>query len=230
MPAHPLINYAIASLKAFQAGYQKYELQVKFQREQEQRMQQERLARRRQSQLDHQKLQMFRDEFDRIHTIPDPRHRGNAFEALMNEVFDYFCDDSKGTFQRNGEQIDGLFYFDNHWYYVEVRWTQDKVCAHDISVLRDRAREAFGGDTKALFVSFNGFSDPCLKSLQGKSDERVILMDGCDLHYVLDGQIAFDVLLARKQADLVQNKRPFVRANDLLSTKVSQAAIPTGSA
>jgi len=85
-----------------------------------------------------------------------------------------------------------------------------------VSVLRDRAKNAFGGDTKALFISFNGFSDECLDSLATLSDERVTLMDGFDLRCVLDCQIALDLLLAEKQAELVQNKRAFVSAREII--------------
>ena len=118
-----------------------------------------------------------------------------------------------------GEQIDATFYFDKHWYYVEIRWKEKKASAADISVLRDRAKEAYGGDTKALFISFNGFTEDCLDSLSGKSDERVILMDGMDLRYVLDCAIAFDVLLAEKQAEMIQNKRPFVGCREIIDRR-----------
>ena len=134
----------------------------------------------------------------------------------MNRVFAYYSEKSEGAFNRTGEQIDGLFYFDKHWWYVEVRWKADKANAADISVLRDRAKDAFGGDTKALFVSFNGFSQDCVNSLTSRTDERVILMDGTDLRDVLDCLIAFDVLLAEKQADVVRSKCPFVSAREII--------------
>ena len=171
------------------------------------------------SALDHAKLRSFREEFDETHALQDPRERGNRFEDLLNRIFDYYCDESKGPFKRTGEQIDGLFYFDKHWYYVEVRWREEKASAADVSVLRDRAKRAYGGDTKALFISFNGFSRDCIDSLAGESDERVILMDGYDLHCVLDCQIAFDVLLAEKQQSVVRDKKPFVNAREIIERR-----------
>ncbi len=91
----------------------------------------------------------------------------------------------------------------------------EQAIAADVSVLRDRAKDAFGGDTKALFISFNGFSRECIESLKGKSDERVVLMDGLDLRCVLDCQIAFDVLLAEKQGEMVRG-RPLVSATEII--------------
>jgi hypothetical protein len=211
---------AIASLKALRESYKRYDAQIKYQQEQkEKEMHVARVDRSRMSELDHAKLQSFRDEFDLVHLITDAIERGNRFQDLLNRIFRYYCEDSKGDFNRTGEQIDGLFYFEKHWWYVEIRWRREKANAADVSVLRDRARDAFGGDTKALFISFNGFSKDCMDSMAGKGDERVILMDGFDLRCVLDCQVAFDILLAEKQADIVQNRRSFVSASEIIARR-----------
>jgi len=208
---------AAASLKALHEAVGRFKAEEQFQQEEkEKQMQTSRVQRTRMSDLDHAKLQGFRDQFDRIFGMDDRQARGNAFQELMNQVFAFYSEQSRGPFNRTGEQIDGLFYFDKHWYYVEIRWKEEKASAADVSILRDRAKNAFGGDTKALFISFNGYSEDCLKNLAGKGDERVILMDGCDLRCVLNGDIAFDVLLARKQADIVQNQKPFIGVAQIL--------------
>lgn len=161
----------------------------------------------------------IRDEFDQTWSLLDPKRGGDQFEDLMNRIFEHFSEDSKGSFRRVGEQIDGQFYFDEHWYFVEVRWREQKSSAADVSILRDRAKDAYGGDTRGLFVSFNGFSSECLESLEGRTDERVILMDGVDLRDVLNCDIAFHVLLAEKLADIVRNRRPFISAREILRSK-----------
>jgi len=213
---------AVNSLKELQKAYRQYQSQQEYRKHQEEterQMHSDRLQRDLTSELDHKKLNIFRDEFDRIHAIIDAHQRGNEFEKLMNDIFKYYCQDSKGSFNRIGEQIDGLFKLDHHWHYVEIRWRKDKSSAADISVLRDRARESYGGDTKALFVSINGFSDDCKQSLTGKSDERVILMDGFDLRCVLDCQIAFDVLIAEKQAEVIRSKKAFIGVNEIMKNR-----------
>jgi hypothetical protein len=212
---------AIASLQALQAAYRKFAARTEHQQQEERKMQHERVERQTLQPLDHNRLQAFRDDFDAIHAEGDRQARGNRFQDLMNRIFDFYCEESKGAFKRTGEQIDGLFYFDKHWYFVEVRWKEEKANAADISVLRDRAKNAFGGDTKALFISFNGFSQECIESLGGQGDERVILMDGFDLRCVLDCQVAFDVLLAEKQAEVVKNKRPFIGAAEVIKKRKS---------
>jgi len=210
---------AISSLKAFREGHDRFKSQRAYQavqQSQERQMHNERAARRTMTDLDHSLLRGLRDEFDRVSLIADPNARGTALEPLVNRIFDYYGEDSRGPVRRIGEQIDGTLKFESHWHYVEIRWKADQTTAQDVSVLRDRARDSFGGDTKALFISMNGYTDECLKSLANKSDERVILMDGYDLRCVLNCDIALDVLLADKQAALVRDKRPFVGAAEIL--------------
>jgi len=218
-------DQAVASLKAFREGFDRFRAQQEYfeeQKAQEKRMHAERVSRGQMKELDHAVLHALRNEFDNIAVLPDKQERGNRLEALMNKVFGYYCEDSKGPIRRTGEQIDGLFKLDSHWHYVEVRWKDEKANAADVSVLRDRAKNAFGGDTKALFISFNGFTSECLESLGNHSDERVILMDGFDLRCVLNCDIALDVLLGEKQAELVSNKRPFVGAGEFIARKGRQ--------
>ena len=215
---------AAESLAAFRSVMKEFQAQQEYlerkeREDRERAMQEEREARGRITQLDHAKLQEFRDEFDAVYILKDKKERGDRFEVLMNRIFGYYSERSEGPFERTGEQVDGLFYFDKHWYLVEIRWRADKSNAADVSVLRDRASRSFGGDTKALFVSFNGFSQDCLDSMTGGDYERVILFDGSDLRTVLDCQIAFDLLLAEKQIELVKNRKPWVSAFEIVKRR-----------
>ena len=91
----------------------------------------------------------------------------------------------------------------------------------EVSVLRDRAAAAFGGDVKALFISFNGFTDECLDSLGRRAaSERVILMDGMDLRSILNADIAFEVLLDEKQSFAVRDQRAFVSVREIVLSKL----------
>jgi ABC-type taurine transport system ATPase subunit len=74
---------------------------------------------------------------------------------------------------------------------------------------------------RALFVSFNGFTEDCITALdQRGAGERVILMDGADLRTVLNADIAFDVLLDEKLARAVRNDRAFVSAREIILEKI----------
>lgn len=222
----PRRTKAETSIARLREVYDKFMAQREFderkQREEWQRKsQEERVQRTQLSPLDHKKLQAFRDRFEQAYILHSERERGDRFEELMNEVFDYYTSRSDGPFRRSGEQIDGLFYFDNHPYFVEIRWKKEKTKAADISVLRDRAAAGFGGDTKAVFISFEGFSAECYQRLNGRAGERVILMDGNDILALLAGEIAFDVLLAEKLMDLAKGERAFIGASEIIARRRS---------
>jgi hypothetical protein len=205
-------DQAIASLKALQQAYKTYVAQQQY--EQEEKSQQQRESRIQVSKLDHRKLQAFRDRFDEIYYL-NPKERGDAYEALLNDVFKYYFPDVFQSFNRTGEQVDGQFYFDSHWYFVEVRWRKEKASAGDVLILRDRAVSGFGDDVRAVFISYNGFSDDCFKSLESRG-ERVMLLTGVDLRSVLECDVALDVLLHRIQAFLIKNKTNYVSAKQVI--------------
>lgn len=203
---------AVNSLKQLQRAYKKLTDQESYERGK--RAHEQRKSRLSIKEVDHQLLQEFRETFDKIY-FHDPIPRGNAYEKLLNKVFKYYFPDAFDGFNRTGEQLDGQFYFDGHWYFVEVRWREEKASAADISVLRDRARSGFAGDVRAVFVSFNGFSDDCLDSLEAR-DERVILLTGHDFRSVLESEIALDVLIHKIQAYLVKHKVVYVPVSEVL--------------
>jgi hypothetical protein len=157
--------------------------------------------------------------------MTDRQARGNQFEVLLNRVFDYYCPDSRGPFRREGEQVDGHFRYDGHDYLCEIRWRDEQADAAAISVLRDRAAAGFGGDVRALFVSFEGFTSECLNSLAKRAGhERVILMDGVDLRAVLNSDLAVDLLLREKLAWAVRYQRAFVPAREIVMARIDRDA------
>jgi hypothetical protein len=203
---------AVAALKELQKAYKAYTAQEQYEREQRAQVQRE--ERLHVSRLDHRKLQEFRDRFDEVYFL-EPRERGDAYEKLLNDIFSYYFPNAFQGFNRTGEQVDGQFYFDGHWYFIEIRWRKEPASAADVSVLRDRARRGFAEDVRAVFISYNGFSPECLDSLEA-SGERVILLTGYDFRSVLECDIALDILLHRIQAFLIKNKKTYVGANEVI--------------
>jgi hypothetical protein len=124
---------------------------------------------------------------------PHSRPRGDGFEKLINAIFSYCIPNAFQGSNRTGEQIDGQFYFDGHWY-IEVRLRDERAKAADISVIRDRARNARRG-VRAVMISYSGFTQECIYSLVGRSEEHAILPTGYDFRTVLECDIALDILL-----------------------------------
>jgi hypothetical protein len=205
-------DQAIASLKALQQAYKTYDAQQVHEREKHSQL--EREKRLKPVRLDHKKLQGFRERFDSIYFM-QPKERGDAYEVLLNEVFQYYFPNAFKGFNRTGEQLDGQFYFDSHWYFIEIRWRKEPASAGDVSILRDRASSGFAGDVRAVFISYNGFSDDCFQSLEARG-ERVMLLTGYDFRSVLECDIALEVLLHRIQAFLIKNKTTYVSAKQVI--------------
>lgn len=212
---------ALGSQRALKDEIRAYADRKRYLEQRERDQHQEREARGRPRPLDLARLQGFRDRFDTSFAMTDPQSRGNAFESLLNDLFDYYCPDNRGPFRRVGEQVDGHFRYDGHDYFCEIRWRTEQANASDVSVLRDRAAAGFGGDVRALFISFNGFTPACLESLKSRAgQERVILMDGVDLRAVLASDLAFDVLLSEKLARAVREQRAFVPAREIVLARI----------
>jgi hypothetical protein len=217
---------ARASQKALKEEIRAYADRKRYIEQKEREQHKEREDHGRPRALDHARLEEFRTRFDTTFALTDTQARGNNFEVLLNDVFDYYCPDGRGPFRRVGEQVDGHFQFDGHHYLCEIRWRNKQTDAAAISVLRDRASAAFGGDVRALFVSFNGFTAECLESLKSRAgQERVILMDGVDFRAVLNGDLAFDILLGEKLAWAVRQQRAFVPAREIVLARVEQSAV-----
>jgi hypothetical protein len=208
---------ARASQTALKSEIRAYADRKKYQERKEREEHRDREQRSRPKPLDHAKLQAFRDRFDAAFVMTDRQARGNQLEALLNDVFDYYCPESRGAFRREGEQVDGHFRYDGHDYFCEIRWRDEKTDAAAVSVLRDRAAAGFGGDVRALFISFNGFTPECLAAMEARAgQERVILMDGLDLRAVLNVDLGFDDLLREKLAMAVRFQRAFVSAREVI--------------
>ncbi len=208
---------AARSQSALREEIKAYADRTRYLQQKERDQHQEREAKGRPRPLNHARLQGFRDRFDAAFAMTDRQARGTSFEALLNDVFDYYCPDNRGPFRRAGEQLDGHFRYDGHEYFCEIRWRSAQAIAADVSVLRDRAEAGFCGDVRALFISFNGFTAECLEALKSRAGhERVILMDGVDLHAVLNSDLAFDVLLSEKLARAVREQRAFVPAREVI--------------
>lgn len=147
-----------------------------------------------------EKLDALKRHFFEIATATDAQKRGFQLEKLLNEMFHLFDLDPKASFKITGEQIDGSFTFDNQDYILEVKWQKQPVNAGDLY--------KFGGkisgklkNTLGLFISLDGYSKECTET-GSPIVKSMILMDGQDLMYVLDGRISLNemVFIKRRHA------------------------------
>lgn len=144
-----------------------------------------------------EKLNDLKLTFFEIASNSNHQKRGFQLEKLLNEIFRLFDLDPKASFKIIGEQIDGSFTFDSHDYLLEAKWQKEPINASDLYVFGSKIAGKLK-NTLGLFISLDGFSkestqtsNPVVKSM--------ILMDGQDLMYILDGRISLNEMIFIKK-------------------------------
>jgi hypothetical protein len=161
-----------------------------------------------------ERLEEIKNDFYVLVSSSDPQKRGYQLEKLLKDLFNLFDLDSKASFKIVGEQIDGMFTFENNDFLLEAKWHKDPI---DISSF-----DAFSGkltrrleNTLGLFISINGFSpDAILAHSTGR--RLMILMDGSDLMAVLEGRIDLIQLLARKRRYAAQTGNIYLGIHEIM--------------
>ena len=140
-------------------------------------------------------------QFDRAHKLP-PQERGYELEHLFPALLRLSGITVEGPFRVAGEQIDGAFKYDGHYYLVELKWVSRPVNQPDIASLYLKVEGKL--EARGLFIAMNGYSKQLLESLPKGKNLRVLLLDGRHLVGAIYGQYGFNALLdhALKEASL----------------------------
>jgi hypothetical protein len=142
----------------------------------------------------------------------EPQTRGYAFEKFLKDLFDANGLAGRASFRLVGEQIDGSFELAAETYLLEAKWTSPQTGATDLRSFNAKVEEKAAW-SRGLFVSHSGFTPDGLAAFgRGK---RVICMDGFDLYEMLDKNLSFADVMAKKVRRAAESGNPFVRVRDL---------------
>lgn len=158
------------------------------------------------------KLETLKNAFQFLITKP-AQERGFAFEKFLNDLFEYYDLDPRRSFRIAGEQIDGAFTFENMDYLVEAKWQDSSINAGELYKFAGKISGKFKA-TLGLYISFNGYSADSLE-VNAPGIKAMILMDGQDLMYVLDGRIDLLDLLYRKRRHAAETGNIYLKASDI---------------
>lgn len=187
--------------------------------EREERALRERQARYRQrvrqSAVVRGKLDDLKQRFDRIAIGDNPQQRGFALERFMLDLFELFDLDPKAAFRNVGEQIDGAFTLEGTDYLFEAKWQRVPVAMQELDAFSAKVQRKLE-NTLGLLLSMNGFSADAIGAYS-RSTPNTVLMDGADLHAVLEQRIDFVSLLTRKKRHAAQTGRIFLPIAEILS-------------
>jgi restriction endonuclease Mrr len=142
----------------------------------------------------------------------EPQARGYAFEKFLKDLFDANGLAARASFRLVGEQIDGSFELAAETYLLEAKWTNPQIGATDLRSFNGKVEEKAAW-SRGLFVSHSGFTPDGLAAFgRGK---RVVCMDGFDLYEMLDKNLSFADVMAKKIRHAAESGNPFVRVRDL---------------
>lgn len=142
----------------------------------------------------------------------EPQPRGYAFEHFLKNLFDANGLSPRASFKLVGEQIDGSFELSAETYLLEAKWTAAQIGVHDLRSFNSKCEDKAQW-SRGLFISESGFTGDGLQAFG--SGRRVVCMDGLDLYEMLDRNISFADVMARKVRRAAESGQPFVRLRDL---------------
>jgi hypothetical protein len=141
-----------------------------------------------------------------------PVQRGFGYERFLGDLFDANGLAPRAPFRLVGEQIDGSFEMGNETYLLEAKWTALPVGAADLFAFNAKVEEKAAW-SRGVFVSDSGFSDDGLVAFGRR--KSIVCIDGLDLFEMLDKNLSFSDVLARKVRRAAESGNPFVRIRDL---------------
>lgn len=132
-----------------------------------------------------------------------PQARGFAFEKYLNNLFDIYGLEPRGSFRITGEQIDGSFLLHNEVYLLEAKWTNKKIDKGDLVIFNEKVSSK-SGFTRGLFISFSGFSDEALATFATGRTVNIILMTVQELAVSLNRKLDLTIILSAKVRALAE--------------------------
>lgn len=120
--------------------------------------------------------------------------RGYLFETFLNDLFSFEGLAPRASFKIVGEQIDGSFAWRGRTYLVEAKWVKDPIAGAEFGAFAYKL-EGKTADTRGLYISVNGYSQPAIKGLEGKGALKFVCIDGAHVMRALStGQTLVGIL------------------------------------
>lgn len=162
-----------------------------------------------------------------LNNVDDPQERGYGLERLVNRLLNVSLVNSFASYRTSLKwinsprmQIDaGFCFFDQSFYRVETKWTSNPVPPKDIVLFRDKLDVA---GVKGLFISISGFTPMAIKkAYELRGERQILLMNGKELKFVLQGSISLDEAIRLKQIYFAKDSNPYYIIKATTQTEVA---------
>ena len=118
---------------------------------------------------------------------PERQEAGYTLEDLLKDLFSLFEIDYRKSYRIPTQQIDGHFNFQGFDYLVEAKWRQDQPTEQELGGFKHKVDGKLES-TRGLFVSIPGFRAEVISQFNS-SGGNLILLDGSDLNFILEGRL-----------------------------------------
>jgi hypothetical protein len=159
-------------------------------------------------------LSDLNDRFSDLLKHEDRQQRGFALEGLLADLFRLSELDYSGSYKTETDQIDGSVTIDSFTYLVEARWRSSLASDADLGAFQHKVRRRLDA-TRGVFVSMAGFRDEAVDLYRLARENPLILVDGQDLAWILEGRVdLIDGLHAKIRAAAVRGE-PYFRLSEM---------------
>jgi hypothetical protein len=112
---------------------------------------------------------------------------GYSLEDILVNLFSLSEIEYRKSYRTETQQIDGHFAFQGFDYLVEAKWRSDRPTVQEIGGFKYKVDQKFES-TRGLFISVVGFRDEVADHFS-ESGGNIVLMDGVDLAFILEGRM-----------------------------------------
>jgi hypothetical protein len=112
---------------------------------------------------------------------------GYSLEDILVELFSLSEIEYRKSYRTETQQIDGHFEFQGFDYLVEAKWRAVQPTVQEIGGFKYKVDHKFES-TRGLFLSVVGFRDEVAAHFS-ETGGNIVLMDGMDLAFMLEGRI-----------------------------------------
>lgn len=147
---------------------------------------------------------------------PDPWKRGKDLEGVLNRLFKAYGILVRNAFTLQGkksegivEQVDGVIEFDNHLYFVEMKWCDKAIGKGEVA---EHLVRVYGrAETRAIIISASGFAKPAITVAETALRQKIVVL--CTLQEIvalLEGNRDLVDFLRRKVHGAMIDNCPFI--------------------
>jgi hypothetical protein len=117
----------------------------------------------------------------------DRQSTGYLLEDLLVNLFSLSEIEYRKSYRTETQQIDGHFEFQGFDYLVEAKWRAVQPTVQEVGGFKYKVDQKFES-TRGLFISVVGFREEVADHFS-ESGGNIVLMDGMDLAFILEGRI-----------------------------------------